>query len=176
MEESMSLWKFATLFLFVVIVAACAANPRGNTEIKNISPTNSPEAPELTPTEPASGEKTPDVEAPRSPLDPLPNEDNMIRGSAFVQSSEIVMMESYPVQVVLKISGTLPTPCHKLRAEVSELDENNNINVELYSLTEPGAMCIQVLKPFEESIPLGSFESGEYTVSINGKEAGTFSL
>ena len=165
----MTFWKFGLLFMTVVLLTACAANSQGNTEIKNIQPTETPSA-----LPPSSG--TPGTEAPRSPLDPLPDEDKMIRGSAFVDTSEIVMMESNPVQVVLKVNGTLPTPCHELRAEVSEPDENNQINVELFSLTKPGKMCIQVLEPFETSIPLGSYQSGDYTVYINGTEAGTFSV
>jgi hypothetical protein len=172
----MSLWKFTILFMIVGLLAACAINPQDTPGIKNVLPTDSPQAPGVTPSESPTQAGSTEGEAPRSPLDPLLDEEKMIRGSAFVQKTDIVMMESYPVQVMLKVSGTLPTPCHELRAEVSEPDENNQINVELYSLTKPGAMCIQVLDPFEESIPLGSFESGEYTVYINGKEAGTFSL
>lgn len=172
----MSLWKFAIVCMFVGLLVACAINPQDTPEIKNIKPTSSPQTPEKTPSEAPTKSGNSEGEAPRSPLDPLPNEEKMIRGSAFVQTSEIVTLESYPVQVVLKINGTLPTPCHELRAKVSEPDENKNIDVELYSLTKPGAMCIQVLEPFEESIPLGSFKSGEYTVSINGQEVGNFSL
>ena len=62
----------------------------------------------------------------------------MIRGEVFVDSQEILLMESYPVQVALQVSGNLPTPCHMLRAEVSEPDSENNINVELFSLSSRG--------------------------------------
>lgn len=119
---------------------------------------------------PAAAESTP------SPLDPLPDEENMIRGEAFVESAEVILLESFPVQVNLAVKGTLPTPCHLLRAEVGEPDETGRIDVELYSLTEPGVVCIQMLQPFDTTIPLGSYPSGSYKVYVNGEEVGEFDI
>jgi hypothetical protein len=100
----------------------------------------------------------------------------MIRGGISVGTSKIIMMESFPVQVTLNVSGMLPTPCNMPRAEVTGPEENNTIYVEMWTLVEPDAVCIQVLQPFEVSIPLGSYESGTYTVILNDKEVGKFSL
>ena len=83
-------------------------------------------------------------------------------------------MESYPLQVALLIKGTLPTPCHRLRVEVSKPDIQNFIAVEAYSLVDPDQNCIQVLEPFDENIPLGSYPDGSYTVTLNGEEVGEF--
>jgi hypothetical protein len=109
-----------------------------------------------------------------SPLEPLPDEDSMSRGEVSISSAELLIMESYPLQVRLVIEGTLPTPCHKLRVEVSEPDAQNVIAVEAYSLVDPSEICIQVLEPFEESISLGSYPDGTYTVTLNGEEVGEF--
>lgn len=172
----MILRRIATITLLLVFLTACASNTLSTPDVKNIPPTDSPVPPQATPTPttPQSGEQ--EGETPVSPLEPLPGEDKMIRGSVFVESSEILLLESFPVQAVLQISGALPTPCHKLRANVSEPNEKNEIQVELFSLTDPGAICIQVLQPFETSIPLGSYESGEYTVFVNGEEVGKITL
>lgn len=172
----MILRMMALIALLLVFLTACASAPLSTPDVKNIPPTASPEAPRATPTPtaPQSGEQ--EGEAPVSPLDPLPGEDKMIRGSVFIESSEILLLESFPVQAVLHIRGALPTPCHKLRAKVSEPNEKNEIQVDLFSLTDPGAICIQVLQPFESSIPLGSYESGAYTVFVNGEEVGKISL
>jgi len=121
------------------------------------------------------GEIKVDESVSRSPLDPLPDEDKMVRGNAFVQEVEITVMESYPVQVVVEIRGNLPTPCHLVRARVGEPDEQGRIEVEVYSLTEADTICIQVIQPFETRIPLGSFTSGDYTIFVNGKQVGQFS-
>jgi len=63
-----------------------------------------------------------------------------------------------------------------LRAEVSEPDSENNIYVELYSLSEPGVICVQVLQQFDTSIPLGSYSEGEYSVYLNGVKVSEFSI
>lgn len=110
-----------------------------------------------------------------SPLDPLPDEDKMTRGTLLVDKMDLLLLESYPLQVVLNVSGSLPTPCHHLRANFSQPNENNEIQVELYSLVDPDQVCIQVLQSFETSIPLGSFPDGDYTVLVNGEKAGEFS-
>ena len=84
------------------------------------------------------------------------------------------MKESYPLQVSLHLTGSLPTPCHQLKVEVSEPDADNIIVVDAYSLVDPNEMCIQVLKAFDETIPLGSYGDGTYTVVLNGEEVGSF--
>lgn len=109
-----------------------------------------------------------------SPLDPLPNEDKMTRGSLLVDKMDVLLLESYPLQVMLNVSGSLPTPCHYLRASFNQPNEKNEIQVELYSLVEPDKVCIQVLQSFETTIPLGSFADGTYTILVNGEKAGEF--
>jgi inhibitor of cysteine peptidase len=108
------------------------------------------------------------------PLEPLPNEASMSRGEVTISSQELLIMESYPLQVALLIEGTLPTPCHMLRVEVSEPDDENRIMVEAYSLVDPTVICAQVLQEFDENIPLGSYPDGTYTVLLNGEEVGEF--
>jgi inhibitor of cysteine peptidase len=134
------------------------------------------EMPTSTPLIPKSGGSFSNQEPTQSPLDELQGEDEMIRGEVFVDSQEILLMESFPVQVALQVSGSLPTPCHMLRAEVSEPDSQNNIHVELWSLSEPDVVCVQVVQAFETSIPLGSYPEGDYTVHVNGEKAGEFSI
>ena len=175
-----------------LILSACAnvAQQSNETDTPSVSTTTAPTAEPkgitpspVQPTEPSDlstpvsnetpgsgGEGTP------SPLDPIPGEENMVRGNVFVDNSEILLLESFPVQINLTVQGNLPTPCHFLRAEVSEPDENGRIDITLYSLTEPGTACILVLQPFETTIPLGPYPSGTYTVYINGEEAGEFEV
>jgi hypothetical protein len=106
--------------------------------------------------------------------EPAGNEANLSRGEVFITSQELQVKESYPLQVSLLITGSLPTPCHQLKVEVSEPDADNQIAVEAYSLVDPNQNCIQVLKGFEENIPLGSYPDGSYTVVLNGEEVGQF--
>jgi hypothetical protein len=98
------------------------------------------------------------------------------RGPAYVETSELLLLESSPVQAQLKVTGALPTPCHALKWEVHGPDPEGRIDVVLYSVADPDLACIQVLEPFEASIPLGAFESGRFPVSLNGEPTGTIDL
>ena len=98
------------------------------------------------------------------------------RGNVYLDSTEIVLRESYPVQAVLLIRGSLPTPCHELKVEVSPPDDQNRILVSVYSLSDPNQVCIQVLEPFEETAELGRFTQGTYSVWVNGEPVGEINL
>lgn len=105
---------------------------------------------------------------------PEPGNTKFTRGNIFIEDSGLVIRESYPPQISLNLSGNLPTPCHQFRADVSAPDADNKINVDVYTVVDPNMMCTQVLKPFTESINLGVFPSGHYTVSVNGESVGEF--
>ncbi len=107
-----------------------------------------------------------------APWDPIPGDSNMQRGEIELVDLEIISVESEPTQFNLRVSGALPTPCHLLRVEVSPPNELSTIEVEIYSLIDPDQICIQVLEPFSEEIPLGIFTSGEYIVNVNEEPSG----
>jgi glucose/arabinose dehydrogenase len=107
-------------------------------------------------------------------LEPLPGDARLNRGAAFVNTSEVLLLESFPVQVQLRVTGALPTPCNQLRVAVAEPDAQNRIKVEVYSVVDPNVICIQVLADFDETFDLGSYPSGKYEVWVNGELAGEF--
>ena len=41
-----------------------------------------------------------------------------------------------------------------------------------FSGVDPDVICIQMLEGFDVNVPLGAFESGEYTVWLNGTQIG----
>lgn len=152
--------------VFVSLLAGCARIG----DLVNPQPGQTTQAPDS----PVSSDDQPAGLASPSPLDPIPGEDKMKRGDATIGESEVLLLESYPVQVRLSLKGTLSTPCHHLRAKVNLPDAQNRIQVEVYSLYNPDEICIQMLQEFETSIPLGSFSKGSYTVWVNGKQVGEF--
>jgi hypothetical protein len=109
-----------------------------------------------------------------SPLDPIPGEEQMSRGEVGISESDVLLLESYPLQVVLALKGTMPTPCHHLRAKVSPPDTQLRIQVEVYSLADPAEICIQVIEEFDVNLPLGSYPDGSYTIWVNGEQVGEF--
>lgn len=92
-----------------------------------------------------------------------------------VEEIEIVILESFPVQVHVITRGNLPDPCTEI-SEVLQEREGDTFFITIKTYRSPG-FCIQVLAPFEEIIPLEVYglPAGTYTVDVNGVQA-TFDL
>lgn len=116
------------------------------------------------------------ITPPDSPPGYLPRagDEQLQRGEVYLDSVDLLAMESYPPQFSLLLKGNLPTPCHQLRVTYHEPDTQNRIMIEVYSLADPQAVCAQMLQPFEQAVPLGSFPSGHYTLWVNGKQISEF--
>jgi len=87
---------------------------------------------------------------------------------ANVEDIEMIILETFPVQVQLAASGYLPDPCTIIYQATQERTANHFlINISTYRL--PGA-CIQIIVPFKEVIPLEveGLSAGTYTVEVNG--------
>jgi hypothetical protein len=107
---------------------------------------------------------------------PADGDAKLTRGEAFLelQDSEVVLMETNPVQVRLHLQGSLPNPCHQLRVNPAQPDAQNRIQVEVYSVTDPDKMCTEVLQPFNVLVPLENLPKGHYSIYINGELLGEF--
>ena len=105
---------------------------------------------------------------------PKPDDAFLTRGEAYIDSRDLLTMESYPLQFMLSLKGNTPSPCHQLRVLVNAPDFENKILVEVYSVSDPNKVCAQVLSPFEVNVPLGSFAPGYYILLINGEQAAEF--
>lgn len=144
--------------LLVLMVSACAADN------DNFYPNTLVDSDQPMPVEPDGGTGGDSDEGKAS-------------GNAYVSDAQLLIMESYPVQISLSVSGELPTPCHEFRYEISQPDAENQIFIEIYSLVEPGQVCVEVLEPFAEniSVPVADLPDGVYTVYVNGELVGEFS-
>jgi inhibitor of cysteine peptidase len=100
-------------------------------------------------------------------------------GPVFIDSSDLLIMESYPVQVSLHVTGNLPTPCHSFHYSyvIGTTNDANRIDVSVWSESDTSRMCTQVLEPFDESIPIdmSGAADGTYSVYMNGELVGNFS-
>lgn len=105
---------------------------------------------------------------------PKPSDAGLLRGEVYLDSTDLLTLESHPLQFMLALNGSLPTPCHQLRVEVSPPDGANRINLEVYSVVKPDEICVQMLQSFEANIPLDSFPEGTYTLWVNGDQAAEF--
>lgn len=90
---------------------------------------------------------------------------------AAIRNVEILILEIFPPQVSVEISGDHPTPCHEIFTEVTA--EGSDYAIEVWSLAPDSDFgCAAVLEPFVEVVPLKEgegFEPGEYTVTVNGE-------
>ena len=113
---------------------------------------------------------------------PLPGDDaggtSPLGSPAYVDSAELLIMESYPVQVAVWVEGNLPTPCHEFRYqyEIQDFGAEKRMDITVYSEADPVALCTQVLEPFEERIllDLENAPEGTYVVYVNGELVGEF--
>jgi hypothetical protein len=108
---------------------------------------------------------------------PLPPEP-AAHGPVYVSSTQVLVMESFPVQVRIEIEGELPDPCHEYEYAYAFDLENDLLVIDLYSLPPQGEVaCVTVLEPFSLSISpdLQDLPDGEYEVLLNGQVIGSFS-
>ncbi len=141
-----------TTALLVLSLSGCALIP------------DLPPAPTPTPVPPPSG------------YEPQPGDDKLTRDQVFidVENSSLVVESTPPVTASVELNGNLSDPCHQLRVVVSPPNAQREINLEVYSVFDPGMMCIMVIKPFSVTIPLGTFYGGHYTIFVNGQLLGEF--
>jgi hypothetical protein len=152
------------LLVLALSLAACQAAQR---------PSNGDEIATPAPDSPVGDADMPERPA-ENPYAPQPGDEKLMSGNVYIDRADLLILESYPLQFTLSVSGNLPDPCHWLRVTVSAPDTENRIDVQVYSLTNPETMCIQVLEPFDVNIPLGSFPAGEYELYLNGEKVVEF--
>lgn len=171
------------LILAALVLAACnSAVEETTTPLENPAETAYPGIlvvgmPTITPYYPAPGE---DGSAggvkPIYFYKPTTSDENFAHGEVFLdlKASQILVMESMPVQVNVTLKGDLPTPCHELRVVPVTDEANKRVDLEVYTLVPLSSACIDVLQPFEVTVELGSFSGGTYSVYANGEELGEF--
>jgi len=96
-------------------------------------------------------------------------------GLALVDEIEIIILESFPVQVQVIARGNLSDPCTEIY-QITQKKEDNTFFITIKT-SRPADPCIQIIVPFEVKIPLNVYglPAGTYTVDVNGVQA-TFDL
>ena len=161
--------KQKTLLLLLLILALVACSPAGGDE------------PAIS-DDPATA--TPDLDAPVSSDDPTAtpepvetiDPEKIITGQATVESIGIMILESFPVQVHVNVSGYLGDGCTTL-GDIETTQEGDTFLVRIATQRPADMMCTQQLVGFEENIALDveGLSAGTYTVDVNGV-TGTFTL
>lgn len=106
---------------------------------------------------------------PTGPATETAEEPETVTGEANVESIEILVLESFPVQVNVIASGALPDGCTSLVDPTPRL-EGNTFVVNLATRRVEDEVCTQATVPFDKviSLPVDGLSAGTYTVSLNG--------
>lgn len=93
-----------------------------------------------------------------------------IKGMAVVQSVDIQILESQPLQVNAVIRGQLPDAGCTTIDSVEQTFAGSTFTITLTTTTDPLALCAQALTPFEEVVLLetDNLSPAPYTVNVNG--------
>jgi len=96
--------------------------------------------------------------------------------TAEVERTDILILESMPVQVHLVARGYFPDGCTTLH-KITQQRNGNTFTVTITTQRPEDAMCNMIIVPFEETIPLEvrGLPAGTYTVITNGV-SNTFTL
>lgn len=97
-------------------------------------------------------------------------------GTAAVDKIEVLILESFPVQVQVIAQGYLPDSCTTIN-EIKTEKIDNTFDINISTKRPKDAVCAQALVPFNEKIPLNvqGLKAGNYTVNVNGVK-GSFEL
>lgn len=111
-----------------------------------------------------------------NPYAPQTGDSDLMTGDVRIDSSSVALAKSEPPQVMVNFAYFQPTPCYKLRVEVSQPDAQNQISLKAYALAEKDKPCalMALSTPLQASLNLGSFPKGHYTVLLNGSQIGEF--
>ncbi|MGC9520643.1 MAG: hypothetical protein ACP5HG_02020 [Anaerolineae bacterium] len=113
-----------------------------------------------------------------APLPPAPTDDVQPGGQAFIESLDLMILESFPVQVRAHITGHLSDGCTEIEAiQVVRDEDAKAYTITIETSRDPEAMCTQALVPFEETVNLDvqGMPAGTYTVVADDQTA-TFEL
>jgi hypothetical protein len=102
--------------------------------------------------------------------------DTPLQQEARVDSIEILILESFPVQVNVRARGDLPDGCTTIDT-VETTQQGTTFNINITTIRQTGELCTEALVPFEETISLDvlGLNAGTYTVNANGIN-GSFTL
>jgi len=103
------------------------------------------------------------------PYSPKPGDSRLERGTVAIEKvAAAAPLSGSSAEVVLTLTGTLPTPCHELRLKLpSAPPVADKLDIEAWSVADPSKMCAQVLQPFSVQVPVSAATQAK--IKVNGK-------
>lgn len=79
---------------------------------------------------------------------------------------QVLIAESFPVQVLLQITGYQPDGC-TFPVQIDHIVEGRTVTVDIYRVLPIDIMCAAVIVDYNETLNLGSLPAGRYTFIVN---------
>lgn len=159
---------FSVLLVMTALVACGGAEPGFGGDAPTTTTTLPPEEPVDSDGDQPIAEPGPigSIPEPRPPIDGSDS------GEVSITSADLLIMESFPIQVSLQVEGEKPTPCHEVFWTVE--DDGEKIEITMISQINSDQSCAQVIEPFTITVPLGRWAEQSRDVYLNGELAGSF--
>ncbi len=165
--------RILTILTIILVLAACS--PATNEGVvTSDEPTADLPAEKPTPDSesPANDPKETPISDENGPLRPgseAANEDGMIVKEANILDAQVLILESFPVQVNVQVMGVLNDGCTSL-GPIEVAQNGSTFNVTVYTTRPADRMCTQQVTNFEETVSLDvqDLPAGTYTVNVNG--------
>ncbi len=165
--------KILSVLVILLVLAACtpATNQGAVTseeptaDLPDEKPAVDTETPGAAPTEsPVEGEDKP-VRPGNDPVE----EDGMIVKEAQILDAQVMILESFPVQANVQVTGVLPDGCTSL-GSIDVAKDGSTFNVTVHTTRPADRMCTQQVTNFAETVSLDvqGLPAGSYTVNVNG--------
>ena len=92
-----------------------------------------------------------------------------IIGLALIENIEILILESFPVQVHIRVNGILGDSCTTLH-QITQTRVEDTFTITITTARPAEAICADIITRFEESIALDVYglPAGTYIVDVNG--------
>lgn len=152
-----------SILLLALVVTACDGDPAPTPAPDDTVAVDADDFDEMNSTPATSGDTQPPADG-----------EAVITGVAPVNTVDVAVMESFPLQAQAIVSGDLPDGCTELAGSTQRLD-GTTISVTLTTSRPAEAECTLALVPFETVVPLDilGLYAGTYTVEVNGVTAST---
>jgi hypothetical protein len=97
-------------------------------------------------------------------------EANMNRQPILIDGVELIVLESFPVQLTVDVRGSVQDGC-QFPVMVEQSRDENTVTVEIFREMPPDVFCPMMIQDYNERIVLeGNFPLGEYVIRVNDFE------
>ncbi len=166
----MPMTKLIALIVVLLMVAACGdPGQAGAPQDPVTTTTSSPDDP----VDSGDGDEPIAEPGPVGSIpEPRPPIEGNLDGEVVVSSADLLILESFPIQVNLQVAGEKPTPCHEIFWTVD--DDGDRIDIGMISQIASDQVCAQVIEEFSIVVPLGSWAEESRDVYLNDEMVGSF--